>query len=200
MATADESTAKPDALAILTRDHKEVDGLFDKVSEAGPGGLTGGLVAQIVEALSVHAAVEEEIIYPAMRTALPDGEAKVREAIADHQKVKQTLAKLEDLAAIDDEVLPMVQALAKDVRAHVAEEEGQLFPQLAEALGEPALQDMGRAIETARKAAPTRPHADAPNEPLANFVAGAVDRVRDVLEEAADKGRELFESRGKKQP
>lgn len=204
MATASEPTAKPDALALLIRDHKEVDDLFDRVNEAGTGGLTGGLVAQIVEALSVHAAVEEQVVYPAMREALPDGEAKVREAIADHQRVKDTLAKLEDLAAIDDQVLPTVQALAKDVRAHVAEEEGDLFPRLAEALDEPTLQDMGRAIEKARKVAPTHPHPDAPNEPPANFVAGAVagavDRVRDVLEEAADKGRELFESRGKKQP
>ena len=204
MSTAEETTAKPDALAILIRDHKEVDDLFHRVNAAGAGGLAGGLIAQIVEALSVHAAVEEQIVYPAMREALPDGEAKVRDAIADHQKVKDTLAQLEQLAPIDDQVLPMVQALAKDVRAHVSEEEGQLFPQLAEALDEPTLQDMGRAIEKARKAAPTRPHPEAPNEPPANFVAGAVagavDRVRDVLEEAADKGRELFESRGKKQP
>jgi hypothetical protein len=148
--------------------------------------------------------VEEEVVYPAMRKALPDGEAKVRDAIADHQKVKQALAQLETLAPIDDQVHPMVHALATDERAHVAEEEGTLFPQLAEALDEPTLQDMGRAIEKARKTAPTHPHPEAPDEPPANLVSGAVagvvDRVRDVLEEAADKGRELFESRGKKQP
>ena len=179
MATASEPTAKPDALAILVLDHKEVDELFEQFSRTDDT-FDGGLLDRLIEALSVHAAVEEEVVYPAMRKALPDGEAKVRDAIADHQKVKE--------------------ALAKDVRAHVAEEERELFPRLAEVLDEPTLQDMGRAIEKARKAAPTRPHPDAPDEPLANFVAGAVDRVRDVLEEAADKGRELFESRGKKRP
>jgi hemerythrin superfamily protein len=199
MATPSEFTAKPDALAILVRDHKEVDELFEQFDHAGDT-LDGGLLGRIIEALSVHAAVEEEVVYPAMRKALPDGEAKVRDAIADHQKVKEALARLETMAPLDTEVPAAVKALAKDVRAHVAEEERDLFPRLAEALDEPTLQDMGRAIEQARKAAPTHPHPDAPATPPANLVAGAVDRVRDVLEEAAEKGRELFESRGKKQP
>jgi hypothetical protein len=139
-----------------------------------------------------------------MRTALSDGEAQVRDAIADHQKVKEALARIEQMAPLDPGVIAAVKALATDVRAHVEEEEGDLFPRLAEALDEPALQDMGRAIEKARKVAPTRPHPEAPNEPPANLVAGvvagAVDRVRDLLDDAADKGRELFESRGKNQP
>jgi hemerythrin superfamily protein len=199
VATPSEPTAKPDALAILVLDHKEVDDLFEQFDRAGET-FEGGLLDQLIEALSVHAAVEEQVLYPAMRKALSDGETKVREAIADHQKVKEALARLETMAPLDAGVAPAVKALAKDVRAHVAEEEHDLFPQLAEALDEPSLQDMGRAIEKARATAPTRPHPDVPDQSLANLVAGAVDRVRDVLEEAADKGRELFESRGKKQP
>ncbi len=183
--------AKPDALAILIRDHKEVDELLEQFAGADDT-FEGGLVGRIIEALSVHAAVEEQLVYPAMRKALPDGEAKVRDAIADHQKVKETLADLETMAPLDPAVPAAVQALAKEVRAHVAEEESDLFPRLAETLGEAALQDMGRAIEKARVTAPARPSADR--------VAGAVDRVRHLLDEAADKGRELFESRGKKQP
>jgi hemerythrin superfamily protein len=203
MATASDPAAKPDVLALLVRDHKEVDELFeqfDDATETSATTLTGGLVSQLIEALSVHAAVEEQIVYPAMREALPDGETKVRDAIADHQKVKDTLAVLEQLAPIDDEVLSTVKALAKDVRAHVAEEESELFPRLAEALDEQKLQDMGRAIEKARKTAPTRPHSGASDKPPANVVGGAFDRVRDVLDEAAEKGRELFESRGRKRP
>jgi hemerythrin superfamily protein len=191
MATASEPTAKPDALAILVRDHKDVDELFQQfelATDASATTLTGGLVARLIEALTVHAAVEEQVVYPAMRVALPDGEDKVRDALADHQKVKDTLAVLEAMAPIDDQVLPTVTGLAKDVRAHVSEEEGVLFPRLAEALDEATLQDMGRAIEKARE------------KPSSDRVAGAVDRVRNLLDEAADKGRELFESRGKRQP
>ena len=179
--------AKPDALAILVLDHKEVDQLFERFDRSDDS-FEGGLIGRIIEALSVHAEVEEQVVYPAMRKALPDGEAKVRDAIADHQKVKDMLADLEKMAPLDEGVVPAVTSLAKVVRAHVQEEESDLFPRLAEALDEPALQDMGRAIEKARRAAPT------------GVVAGAVDKVRDLLDEAADKGRELFESRGKKQP
>ncbi|MEY2477645.1 MAG: hypothetical protein QOG87_2960 [Actinomycetota bacterium] len=179
-------TAKPDAVAILVRDHKEVDQLFEQFDRERET-FEGGLLRRIIEALSVHAAVEEQVVYPAMRKALPDGDARVQQAIADHQKVKEALAELEKMAPLDQGVLPAVERLARDVRAHVEEEEGDLFPRLAEALDEPTLQDMGRAIEKARKGAPSQ-------------VAGAVDRVRGLLDEAADKGRELFASRGKKQP
>jgi hemerythrin superfamily protein len=191
MATASDPTAKPDALAVLIRDHKDVDELFEQFDRSDDA-FDGGLISRIVEALSVHTAVEEQIVYPAMRAALPDGEAKVRDAIADHQRVTKMLAELTELAPLDPAVPAKVQTLAKDVRAHVAEEESDLFPRLAEALDAATLQDMGRAIEKARTTAPETP----PND----RVAGAVDRVRDLLGEAAEKGRELFESRAKKQP
>jgi hemerythrin superfamily protein len=197
-------TAKPDALAILVRDHKEVDELFDELGRSDETSAVqrkGELLSTMIEALSVHAAVEEQVVYPVMRT---DGEAKVRHAIADHQNVKERLADLEALAPLDPAVLPAVKVLADEVRAHVAEEENDLFPRLAQALDESALQEMGRAIEQARKTAPTRPHPEASDEPPANavadVVAGAVDRVRDLLDEAADKGREIFGGRGKSQP
>jgi hemerythrin superfamily protein len=200
-------TAKPDAIAVLVRDHREVDELFERFDlydDTIAVKTKRELLMQITRALSVHAAVEEEVLYPAMRGALPDGDHVVQQALSDHQQVKQTLATIEAKDPGDPAVPSHVKALAAQVRAHVREEEQDLFPRLEVAIDRATLQAMGAQIEKLRKIAPTRPHPEAPNTPPANVVVGAVagvvDRVLDMIDHAAEKGREAVQSRGDKRP
>ncbi|HEV2809246.1 MAG TPA: hemerythrin domain-containing protein [Acidimicrobiales bacterium] len=180
--------ATPDAIELLINDHREVEQLF-KMMEAAR--TTGNIDEQryvaehVVEDLSVHAVIEEEILYPVMRDALPDGEQLVEEALEEHQEAKELLTRIDGKDPASDDARQAFDELVGSIRHHVQEEESELLPRLREAIGQERLQQMGHQLEMASKAAPTHPHPHAPNTPPGNVAAGAfatvVDKVRDAL-------------------
>ncbi len=177
-------TTTQDAIELLTADHVEVEQMFTQVETLPEGDARNDAVAAIIRELSIHAAIEEQVLYPAMRKALPDGETLVQEAIDEHQQVKETLAAIEraDTPAERD---PLLVQVIGNVRHHVEEEEDELFPKLRASVGSDELQDMGAKLAAAKKMAPTHPHPNAPNTPPGNVVAGAaaavLDKARDAL-------------------
>ena len=182
MSTTESQTQ--DAIELLESDHREVDQLFAQI-ESGQGD-KDETVRKIVKELSGHAAIEEQILYPAMRRALSDGDAKVEEAIQEHQEMKEALADIESLGSSPQRE-GKLQKLMADVRHHVQEEENELFPEMRSAVGEDELQKMGAAMAAAKKMAPTHPHPNAPNTPPGNIVAGAAAAVMDKVRDAIDR-------------
>src|SRR5512138_948137 len=113
-----------DAIQIIQRDHREVARLFQELERAGQAedrARAGELVQAVVRELSVHAAVEEQFLYPALRAA--GAEARVLDALEEHHAVKLTLAELEALPPGSPRFAPKIRLLAENVRRHVAEEE-----------------------------------------------------------------------------
>jgi hemerythrin-like domain-containing protein len=180
---SDISTGQ-DAIELLTTDHAEVEQRFRQIESAPEGESRSRLVEDVVRELSVHAAIEEQILYPAMRKALPDGDTLVQEAIEEHQQVKETLSAIEK-AGDSAERDPLLVRLIGNVRHHVDEEESELFPKLRASIGTAHLKEMGGKLAAAKKMAPTHPHPNAPNTPPGNIVGGAaaavIDKVRDAL-------------------
>ncbi len=177
-------TTTQDAIQLLTTDHTEVEQMFTQVETLPEGDTRDETVAAIIRELSIHAAIEEQVLYPAMRKALPDGETLVQEAIDEHQQVKETLAAIERADTPADRG-PLLVQLIGNVRHHVDEEETELFPKLRASIGSDELQDMGSKLAAAKKMAPTHPHPNAPNTPPGNIVGGAaaavLDKARDAL-------------------
>jgi hemerythrin superfamily protein len=175
-----------DAVSLIMSDHREVEGLFASFAGPAPADERAQIVGRIIRELSVHAAVEEMILYPAVRREVADGERLADEAIREHQELKELLAELDGLDVADDRVPDIVGRVEAAVTEHVEEEEGELLPSLQSALRQDELEDMGRRIERAKAAAPTRPHPHAPDSPPGNMIvgvpAGLVDRVRDALD------------------
>lgn len=120
--------AAPDALQLLKKDHAEVDALFDEFEEADDSDEKADLAARICRMLTIHAACEEELLYPAAHEAIDEG--LVYEAEVEHQSAKDLIARIEDADPEDDEFDAMVTVLGEYVRHHVREEEGELFAQL----------------------------------------------------------------------
>jgi hemerythrin superfamily protein len=192
-----------DAVTLLRNDHRTVEGLFKKFEKAGPNAhkTKKDLVEKIVQELSAHAAIEEQVLYPAARQAVPDATDEVLEALEEHHVVKWTLSELDGMDPKNERFTPKVMVLMESVRHHVKEEEGTLFPQLRKAMARKELEELAQALEAARKVAPLRPHPRAPDTPPGNVVAGvaagAVDRaqetgkrtVRNVLSRARGKER-----------
>ena len=185
-----------DAITLLKADHKTVSGLFRKFDQLGERAHKSKrkLVDQIIEELSVHAAVEEQLLYPFVQEHVPDANDLRLESLEEHFVVKRALADLEDLDPEHERFDAKVTVLKEMVKHHVDEEEQELFPQLRDAAGRNELRDLGAAIAAAKKAAPTRPHPLLPDEPPLNVVAGAAaatfDKARDVGKDAVDKVRE----------
>jgi hemerythrin superfamily protein len=168
--------AAQNALSLLTRDHREVDALFHRFEATGPRAQKerADLVGRIIEALSVHAAIEETVFYPAVRAELAEQNDQVLEALEEHHVVKWTLSELEDLNPDDERYAAKVTVLIESVRHHVDEEEHELFPAVRAALRPQRLRELGAELVAARPTAPTRPHPRSPDTPPGNLVAQAM--------------------------
>ncbi len=183
--------AQRDAVDVIVSDHRHVEALFSRV-ETGPT-LDQAVLDELIRELSIHAAIEEQVLYPAIRKQLPDGDALAEHALDEHQQVKETLADIDGMDPSADGFDDRVTELATAVKTHVKEEEGEIFPQLRKAVTRKELVAMGEAMEKAKKGAPTRPHPKAPATPPGNIVAGAaagvVDRARDAARDAVKRTR-----------
>ena len=175
----------PDAIVLLKDDHKAVERLFKQFEklvkdEAAPA-RKRKVVDEIVEALAVHAAIEEMHFYPSVRERCEELDDTVLEGLEEHHVVKWTLSELEDMDPAHERFDAKVTVLMESVRHHVEEEEQEMFPLVREAMGRKALQELGAVLVDAKATAPTRPHPKAPDEPPGNLVAGAgaaaVDRT-----------------------
>ena len=128
----DDELDEQDAVSLLTSDHAEVKQMFEEyrqlVQDNADDDRRDELAAEICSALTVHAEIEEDIFYPALRERLDDDlaldQAEVEHAIA-RDLVEQIEAMEPDDALFDARVL----VLAEYVEHHVQEEESEIFPQ-----------------------------------------------------------------------
>jgi hemerythrin superfamily protein len=185
--------SQPDGLRMLKQDHNEVEELFRKFDRAGDKAYKtkAKIVRQIIEDLSKHAAIEEQIFYPAVRELVGD-DAEVFEALEEHHIVKWMLSELDGMDPQDERFDAKVTILKENVLHHAKEEEREMFPQVRKALSPADLRDLGERMEKAKKVAPTHPHPRSPDEPPGNIVAGlaasAIDHGRDIVRDVMGKG------------
>ncbi|KUJ68273.1 hemerythrin [Streptomyces albus subsp. albus] len=175
-----------DVIAELTADHREVEGVFERIRAARPADPERKrLVDEVTVDLVRHSVAEEEYLYPAVREHVEDGNALADKELADHQRVERILKDLEGLDADAPSFDGLVDRLMNEVTDHVRDEEGRLFALLRAACSQDQLQKLGDRVRQAKKLAPTRPHPSAPHTPPANKLlapgVGLVDRARDAL-------------------
>lgn len=202
-----------DAIALLTRDHREVEQLFkqfEKLTDRAQKSKEK-IVQKIIRELAIHSAIEEMLFYPAVRTAalkantraLKEAADAVLESLEEHHVVKWTLAELEKMDASAERFEAKVTVLMESVRHHVEEEQTELFPKARRLLGKEVLEQLGQRMEKAKKLAPTRPHPRAPDSPPGNIVAGTMaammdkgkDLMRDMAERVMSRGPRGSETR-----
>ena len=126
-----KTTKKENAIAMLKTDHKKVKELFDKFEDAQPAAKQK-IVAEAIEELKIHAAIEEAYFYPALRQEIDDEEGLMEEADEEHHVVKFLIAELEQMSGDEDHWDAKFTVLAENVRHHIKEEEGEIFPKARE--------------------------------------------------------------------
>ena len=124
---SNHSSQVQDATTLLTADHKLVSGLFAKYEKAQSTSDKQEIVARICLELTVHAQVEEEIFYPAVKQALHDKEL-IPEATVEHATLKYLIAQIEDVKPEGEMFDARVKVLSEYVQHHVKEEQDEMFP------------------------------------------------------------------------
>ena len=125
-------TKTPTVLRMLKEDHKKVKALFEEFEEASDKRTRARLVLDGVKELEVHAAIEEELVYPAIREGL-DEDDLMDEALEEHHVAHVLINELKDMSPEDERYFAKFTVLAENIRHHIKEEEGEMLPQAADA-------------------------------------------------------------------
>ena len=121
-----------DAITLLTKDHRDVKKLFntyqDLADEEAPAEQRLAIAQEICEALTLHATVEEEIFYPALRETTDDAQDELDEAEVEHASVKELVAQIKAMEPDEELYDAKVKVLGEYVDHHAKEEEREMFP------------------------------------------------------------------------
>ncbi len=127
--------ADKDACQLLDADHIAVKHLFvgyARLAMASSAEATQNerteLAMKICDELSIHAQIEEEIFYPALREALRGDNDLLDEATAEHQEAKQLIADIRTIGKANAALDTLVAELNVAIEHHVKEERDELFP------------------------------------------------------------------------
>lgn len=124
--TTTGSKAK-EATVLLRADHKLVNELFEEYEKTRSTSKKKDLVAKICTELTVHAQVEEEIFYPAVKNALKDKEL-IPEAMVEHATLKELIAQVEGVQPDGEMFDAKIKVMSEYVKHHVKEEQNEIFP------------------------------------------------------------------------
>jgi hypothetical protein len=177
-----------DVIEVLEHDHREVEQMFQEL-ESLRGAVTDdamsrrkALTEQVTIELVRHSVAEEVLVYPKVEDKVSAEEAE--HAREEHAEAEETLQRLEKLDADDPGFDEELSTLMAEIRHHIADEEGQMFAHMRQVMDPDELRRLGSRVEAFKKVAPTRPHPNVPNEPLARIAVGPAaslfDRMRDL--------------------
>lgn len=173
-----------DLLSVLREDHQELKGLLAELEVLSGGEHLRRMLADqlIVESVR-HSVAEECYLYPMCRTRLPGGHALADRAYEEHRQIERILAQLEGGGLPDDHFAMLLTWLITDMRAHMDEEEDELFATLAKYVGRDELLELGVKARSSKALAPSRPGTS--SGPLVTMVLhggfGLAERVREYL-------------------
>ncbi|HEV2821175.1 MAG TPA: hemerythrin domain-containing protein [Solirubrobacteraceae bacterium] len=183
------SEQQRDVIEVLEHDHREVEEMFAELESLR--GATGGdapvrrrdLMDDVTIELVRHAVAEETQVYPAVEKKVSAEEAE--RAKQEHAEAEETLQRLDGMDPDDPSFDAELATLMREIREHVAEEEGEMFAHMRQVFSQDELLELGSKVESVKKFAPTRPHPSVPNEPGVRTalgpVAGLFDRMRDAV-------------------
>src|SRR4051812_23268440 len=140
--------AMTDIFEMLSNDHREVEQLFDRYRQTHDD-----VVAhEICDALTMHAEVEEQVLYPELRRIVDDGDDLANDAEAEHATMKLIIARVFESPPPD--LRPVIDELRETVEHHVSNEERNLFPRLMDAGADGDA--LGQKLEAVRGESPSR--------------------------------------------
>ena len=147
-----------DAIVMLKDDHKQIKACFREFQKSTTtDARKGKLVEQMIELLTVHTYVENEVMYPRVRELMPDLEDDVLESYEEHHVADVLVMELLPMSPGDERFEAKTTVLIENVRHHMDEEEQDWFPKVRDGLGRNQLADLGARLLEAKRKAPRSP-------------------------------------------
>jgi hypothetical protein len=140
------------AFELLKKDHKKVSDLFKQLEETTERAVKTReeLFGKLKQELDVHARIEEQIFYPAIKEAEETHEITL-EAIEEHNVVKQLLSELDSMPVDDERWTAKLTVLKENVEHHVEEEEGEMFKDAQKVLSAEQVEELGARMESSKQ-------------------------------------------------
>ena len=134
-----------DAIAMLVADHEKVKALFEQFDALSDRSKVSKkkIADQICMELTVHAEMEEQVFYPAVRGPVKDQDL-MDEAVVEHASAKELIAQILEMDPGDDLYDAKVKVLSEQIEHHVEEEEKEMFPKVKK--GKVDLQALGEEM------------------------------------------------------
>lgn len=120
-----------DIIELVLKDHRAVEQLFTELQAAKGSGEQARLFALVKAALESHAAAEEDVLYPRVRKDVPEGKEEVKDAIDEHDEIRESIAEVEEHEAGTELFALAVDQLVATTKHHVGVEEAELLPDFA---------------------------------------------------------------------
>ena len=123
----------PEVTEMLREDHEKVKDLFEEFENAEEEDEKLRIVRTALIELEIHATLEEEIFYPAVREHIEeDDEDTMDEALEEHHVAKFIMRELKDMRPGDERFDAKFKVLAESVKHHIEEEESEILPKADE--------------------------------------------------------------------
>jgi hemerythrin superfamily protein len=132
-----------DVTKLIEQDHREVEGLFAQF-KSGPG---EDIALKICEELDVHAAAEEKVFYPVVKSDVPGGDELADEGNEEHGEARQLIGRIKQTTD-ENHLAELVTELEETVSHHVQEEESEMLPKTRDALDPARLEAIGASFES----------------------------------------------------
>ena len=132
----------PTATELIKRDHRHVEDLFAKYEQSNDS----NVLMDICSELDVHTAMEEAVLYPAIKARVPDGKEMVSEANNEHKEARQLIGRIKNTSD-EQHLADLASELKHAVEHHVREEEDEVLPKTEQALGSQRMRELGDEVE-----------------------------------------------------
>ncbi|PYF95950.1 Hemerythrin HHE cation binding domain-containing protein [Georgenia satyanarayanai] len=178
-------TAEQDVVDFLTNDHALMVALLETIQETADLKERRDLADTLIAEVMRHAVAEEMHVYPAVEKHVPNGKEEVEHDKKEHDELVDVMKRIEDLDSEDPRFLQEIREMHGMLKHHANDEETDQFPKLRQHIPREELVELREKVETAMRAAPTRPHPSAPHSELFHKTLGPgvgfIDRLRDKL-------------------
>ncbi|HTM20654.1 MAG TPA: hemerythrin domain-containing protein [Kofleriaceae bacterium] len=181
-----------DPVKLIKDDHRHVKGLFRRFERASRKSQKQEIAGEIVEELSRHAAVEEQLIYPLLRKVDRSLEKDILHALEEHHMAALVLLEIDKMGPDDERFEAKMGVLKEAIQEHIEDEESDLLPRLARMLDKEHAAKLARAILELKAKAPNHPHPTSPmmpGNPLTGVVAKVSDAGKDLVRKVTDRDR-----------
>ncbi|KAL4896917.1 hypothetical protein BDV59DRAFT_209412 [Aspergillus ambiguus] len=169
----------------IKQDHRELESYYTQIVESNDADTQTRYQNQFTWELARHSIGEELVVYPAFEKSLDDGKAMADKDREEHQSVKEQLKTFQQLSPSDEQFLPTIKALMKDLSRHIQEEESNDLVKLEATLSADESEDLSTSFGRTKMFVPSRSHPSAPDKPpyetAVGLLTAPIDHLADLF-------------------